>query len=495
MQKDINQESIDLIYLDPPFNSNRSYNLLYKNTTGLPVPEQVVAFCDAWEYDAEKADMAKKIPIIMKENDIDDDVIQFWHYMLQALKSTNPKMLAYLVYMTVRLLEMHRILKPTGSIYLHCDPTASHYLKVMMDGIFGHENFKNEIVWCYKSRPQSKRYFGRKHDIILFYSKSPNYYFDWKSVARDLSEATKRKYRLIDEKGRHYRLQGRGITTSPIRSAKDVDPKWEITNPELVVRDYLDEKIGVALEDWWEIDILNQSAKERLGYPTQKPLILLDRIIKASCPPDGVVFDPFCGCGTTIEAAIHNDRQWIGCDIAIHSIRIINEVRIKKYGLKEGSDYIIDGIPQSEEQAKYLFAQDPFQFQYWAVEKTGGFCSSRKTGDSGIDGKIYFEANSQLFNMVLSVKGGHIKPEDIRSLRGVLDREENSKLAGFISLQEPTKAMRQEADSAGYYEYQGIKYPRVQLITVKDIFDGRFWHCPSIVKVNRKEGGQLYLAL
>ena len=488
-------ESIDLIYLDPPFNSNRSYNLLYKNTTGLPIPEQIEAFCDTWELDYEKSEMAYDIPNIMQSYGIQIDVVQFWYYLVLALKQTNPKLLAYLVYMTVRLIEMHRVLKPTGSIYLHCDPTASHYLKIVMDSIFGYDNFRNEIAWCYKSRPQAKRYFGKKHDILLFYSKTNDYYFDWESVARPLSESTIKKYRLSDTEGRKYRLQGRGITGSPIRSAKDVDQKWENTNPELVIRDYLDKKIGVALEDWWLIDIINQSSKERLGYPTQKPLALLEVIVKASSKENDIVFDPFCGCGTTIEAAIKNHRQWIGCDIAIHSIKLIQGTRIRKYGLTENKDYTIEGIPQSAEQAHELFEQDPFQFQYWAVERTGGFCSNAKTGDRGIDGRIYFETEQGLKSMVLSVKGGTIKPGDIRDLRGVLERENETELAGFICLKEPTKAMLQEADAAGFYSYQGVNYNRIQILTVQDIFDGKKWHCPSIVKTIRKDTGQTYLAL
>ncbi|GMO50556.1 MAG: site-specific DNA-methyltransferase [Treponemataceae bacterium] len=488
-------ESVGLIYLDPPFNSNRSYNLLYKNTTGLPIPEQIEAFCDTWELDYEKSELARDIPNIMREYGIRNDAVQFWHYLALTLKESNPRLLAYLVYMTVRLIEMHRLLKPSGSIYLHCDPAASHYLKIVMDNIFGKDNFRNEIVWCYKSRPQAKKYFGRKHDIILFYSKTENYYFDWQSAARPLSEAAIKKYRLTDDAGRKYRLEGRGITGSPIKSAKDVDPKWEETNPELVVRDYLDEKIGVAQEDWWEINIINQSSKERLGYPTQKPLALLERIVKASSKEGDVVFDPFCGCGTTIEAAIKNHRQWLGCDIAIHSIKLIADTRIKKYGLSENAEYEIEGIPQSAEQARYLFEQDPFQFQYWAVEKTGGFCSNRKTADRGIDGRIYFEAGGELRSMVLSVKGGNIKPADVRDLRGVLEREGDTELAGFICLNEPTKAMREEADAAGFYEYKGVKYPRVQILTVRDIFDGRKWDCPSVVKTVRKDKGELYLAI
>jgi len=458
----MNSDSIDLIYLDPPFNSNRSYNLLYKNTTGLPVPEQVEAFCDAWNLDYEKSEMAKNMPIIMKEKGISNDVVNFWYYMIQALRTTNPKMLAYLIYMTIRLVEMHRILKPTGVLYLHCDPTASHYLKIMLDGIFGHSNYRNEIVWCYAGGGIPKNDFPRKHDIILRYTKGEHYYYA--PIFRPYSPGTIQRGRTA-VKGKYFD---------------------EGLRPE-----------GTPVNDWW-IDvpkITSPTDPEKLGYPTQKPLALLDRIILSSSKENDIVFDPFCGCGTTIESAIRNNRQWIGCDIAIHSIKLVKEARIQKYGLSEGADYTIDGIPQSEEQAKYLFEQDPFQFQHWVVEKTGGFCSNRKTGDGGIDGHVYFEAEGRLNSMVISVKGGHVRPTDIRDLRGVLDREKDTKMAGFISLQEPSKAMKKEADSLGYYEYQGIKYPRMQLMTVKDIFDGRFWHCPSMVKVNRKEGGQMYLAV
>ncbi|MDR3302726.1 MAG: site-specific DNA-methyltransferase, partial [Spirochaetaceae bacterium] len=252
---------------------------------------------------------------------------------------------------------------------------------------------------------------------------------------------------------------------------------------------------GSPIDDVWNIDKINNSSKEKLGYPTQKPLVLLERIIKSSSKENDVVFDLFCGCGTTIEASVRNNRQWIGCDIAIHSIRLIQETRIKKYSLVEGKDYVIEGVPQSAEQAHYLFTQDPFQFQHWAIEKTGGFCSNKKTGDRGIDGKIYFEVDKKLCSMVLSVKGGNLKPADIRDLRGVLEREQDVEMAGFISLQKPTKAMIQEADEAGYYEYKCVKYPRIQLLTIQDIFDGKKWYCPSVVKTKRKDMGQAYLAL
>jgi len=220
-----------------------------------------------------------------------------------------------------RLIFMREIMADDGSIYIHLDQKMSHYVKIIMDEIFGKENFRNEIVWCYKSRPQAKRYFGRKHDALLFYTASERYPFNWEDVVRPLSDVTKKKYKLVDKEGRHYRLQGRGIKGSPIRSSKDVDPKWEITNPELVVRDYLDEKIGVAIEDWWiDINIINQSAVERLDYPTQKPEDLLKRIILASSDPDDLVIDCFAGSGTTAAVAEKLGRRWIMCDFGKHAI-------------------------------------------------------------------------------------------------------------------------------------------------------------------------------
>jgi site-specific DNA-methyltransferase (adenine-specific) len=372
-----------------------------------------------------------------------------------------------LIYMTIRLVEMYRILKPTGSIYLHCDPTASHYLKLVMDSVFGHENFRNEIVWCYsRMAAKGQRQLSRVHDIIFWYSKGTEWIFNVDDIRLPYSAASQARA------GYKKTSLGGGV------------PKGEICE--------LNSK-GKFPEDWIQIPFLR--GKERLGYPTQKPLALLERIIKASSNENDIIFDPFCGCGTTIEAAIKNNRQWIGCDIAIHSVKLIQETRISKYSLVEGVDYVIEGVPQSAEQAQYLFEQDAFQFQHWAVEKTGGFCSNKKTGDRGIDGKIYFEVDRKLCSMVLSVKGGNIKPADIRDLRGVLEREKDVEMAGFISLQKPTKAMMQEADEAGYYEYQGVKYPRIQLLTIQEIFDGKRWYCPSVVRAKRKDLGQTYLTI
>jgi site-specific DNA-methyltransferase (adenine-specific) len=232
-------QSVDLIYLDPPFNSNRSYNLLYKNTTGLPIPEQIEAFCDTWELDYEKSELAYTIPRIMQDYGINADVMHFWHYMVEALKSTNTKLLAYLVYMTVRLIEMYRLLKTTGSLYLHCDPTASHYLKTIMDGIFGFENFRNEIVWSYKRYTAKSYQFQKLHDTIFWYSKSDTFTFN--EIREDYGEKSGKmdSHYKQDEAGNWFRWQKR----------KDREP-YKI---------YLSD--GRRMGDVWEIPVINASAK------------------------------------------------------------------------------------------------------------------------------------------------------------------------------------------------------------------------------------------
>jgi DNA modification methylase len=285
--KGMEAESVDLIYLDPPFFSNRNYEVILGDAG------EVRSFQDRWA------------------GGIDH----------------------YIAWLKERVVEMHRILKPTGSIFLHCDWHADAYIRVeILDKIFGKNNFRNEIIWCYKTRPQSKKYFGRKHDSIFFYSKTEKYTFHWESVVRSLSDVTIGKYKLMDENGRLYRLEGRGLKESPVRSAKDIDQKWEKTNPELVIRDYLDEKIGVALEDWWNIDTISQNSKELIGYPTQKPFALLERIIKCASNEGDLVLDPFMGGGTTIAAADKLNRKWIGIDQSVQAVKV-TELRLQKQGV------------------------------------------------------------------------------------------------------------------------------------------------------------------
>jgi DNA modification methylase len=539
MQNHMGKHSVDLIYLDPPFNSKQSYNLLYKTMTGKPVPEQVEAFCDTWEMDAQKEAIARTMPVLMREHGVDDYYVDFWRLWMQALRTTQPHLLAYLIFMVQRLLHMKSILRPTGSIYLHCDPTASHYIKVMMDGIFGHENFRNEIIWKRTSAHSSARRFGPVHDTILFYTISDRYTWNRTEQTYD-AKYIATKYRQEDARGR-YRLAD--LTAAGTRSGDSGKP-WRGVDPTPLGRHWatpiaviasLGGASSMSTQDkldlldangfiYWppgrggkpgfpqikrhltggqsiqdvidDIAPINSMAKERLGYPTQKPVALLDRLITASTSKGDIVFDPFCGCGTTIYSAIKNERRWIGCDIAILSIKLIREVLSERFRLVEGAHYTVDGIPTSVEGAQELFNKDPSTFQSWFVERVGGFPMQRKSADRGIDGRIYFETRNGLREMMLQVKGGkHVRPTDIRDLRGVLEREPTAEMAGFLSLTPATKAMREEAAEAGTYEYAGVHYPRIQFLTVGEVLEEkREFHMPARVNT-RISTGQQALAL
>lgn len=538
MQREMGKDSVDLIYLDPPFKSDANYNLLYKNMTGKPVPEQAEAFFDTWELDAAKLEIARTMPVLMREHGVDDYYADFWRLWMHALRNSQPELLAYLIYMVQRLLYMKSLLRPTGSIYLHCDPSASHYIKVMMDAIFGHSNFRSEIIWKRTGSHGGSRRWGPVHDTILFYTKSDHYtwnkiyqpyekgYLDEKYRHRDargafqdisLTGAGERRgdsgapWRALDPtaKGRHWsvpRALGEEIEGFlQMSSQEKLDaldaakllywPKARYGGESFPrAKQYPGE--GVLIQDCiTDIGAMNSQSKDRLGYPTQKPIPLLDRIIRASSNKGDVVFDPFCGCGTTIYSAHKNERRWIGCDIAILSIRLIrNTLEGDRYRLVENKHYEVDGIPVSVEQAEELFKRDPFQFQHWFVERVGGFPTQKKVADRGVDGRLYFEMQDKLGQMVISVKGGKLRPTDVRDLVGVVNRE-GAEFGGFLTLQEPTRAMRAEAADAGVYVYNDVTYPRVQLLTVHDVIEGkRSLNTPTKLG-SRIETGQASLPL
>lgn len=504
--------SVDLIYLDPPFNSKQSYNLIYKNLTGKPVPDQAEAFCDTWEMDPQKEEIAKAMPVLMREHGVEDYYVEFWRLWINALRHTQPHLLAYLIYMVQRLLHMKSILRPTGSIFLHCDPTASHYIKVMMDGIFGHKNFRNEIIWKRRygssSSVHKSHKFGAVTDTILFYALSDESVFNPQYSFSDPKylEYVERTFKHVDEQGRRYRIADlanpapRPNLMYEYKGYKPPANGWAISREKMELWDkegrlhfpkspggriqrrrFFEELKGKPVQSLWDdIDMISSQSDERLGYPTQKPVGLLDRIILTASNKGQVVFDPFCGCGTTIYSAEKNERKWIGCDIAILSIKLIREVLTsEKYRLVEGRNFEVDGIPVSVEQSQELFKRDPFQFEHWLVERVGGF-PTKKTGDKGIDGRMYFETKQGLKAMVLSVKGGKLRPTDVRDLRGVLADLPDTEMAGFLSLQEPSKAMREAASLSGQFDYGGVSYDRIQFLTVKDILeDKREFHTPT----------------
>ncbi len=466
LREHIPDESVDLIYLDPPFNSKRSYNILFRESSGAASDAQIEAFEDSWHW----GPMATKAyeEVVMGPH---QKVARMLRAMVEGLGHND--VTAYLVMMAVRLVELHRVLKLSGSIYLHCDPTIGHYLKVILDSVFSPKRFINEIAWCYYiGGCVSKRAYGRRHDILLFYTKSDSYTFNWGEILEPWSEKGKAKFRYEDEKGR-YRLMGRNLKDSPIKSHRDVSPEWEKTHPHLVYRHYM--KKGRMGLDYWNISPINQASKERIGYQTQKPQALLERIISASSNPGDIVLDPFCGCGTAMHAANKMERRWIGIDITYLAINLIER------RMRDAFDDIeidVIGEPKDLASAHDLAKRDKWQFQWWALTKINAqpVAGKKKGADRGIDGVIPFFAGPEedYKRAIVSVKGGeHVGVAVIRDLVGVIERE-NEPIGILLSLVPPTQPMITEAAAAGLYEseFWGRKFPRVQIITIEEMFKG-----------------------
>lgn len=516
IMRDMPQSSVDLVYLDPPFNSNRDYNAIYKDETGRPLPDQIEAFSDLWTLDDAREQAIRNMPVQMRETGIEDEAAEFWKIWAGALRKTQPRMLAYLSYMTERLLPLRGILKPCGSVYLHCDPTASHYIKVMMDVIFGHQNFRNEITWQRTESHNTAERYGNVADILLYYAKSDSPV--WTPQYEEYGEAQMSRFRHTDKDGRRYKLENltaprpdsdsgkfewRGTTPGATRGwgykLEQLETWWEEGRIQTKkdgtprtdgLKMYLDETAGKPLQNiWTDISRIPNTSSERMGYATQKPVALLERIIKASSREGDLVFDPFCGCATTLEAAHKLDRRWIGIDIAIHAVKRVARVRLEnRLGLKEGIDFQIQGVPHTLEGARDLWSRDPYQFQKWAVEQIDGFVTSRKTADGGIDGRLYFSLPDQkdLESMVLEVKGGkNVGIDAVRNLRGALEREA-ARMAGLILMDEPGRQklanFKREMAEAGMFEVLGVQYPRMQMLTISEILEGRRFHTPSVAR-------------
>lgn len=493
LRDSIKDDSVDLIYLDPPFNSNASYNVLFKGPQGNDSTAQIEAFDDTWHW----TDAAE---------DAFGDVLRSGNgaaaEMLRAMRSFlgENDMMAYLSMMAVRLLELHRVLKPTGSLYLHCDPTASHYLKILLDAIYGATRFKNEIVWQRNTgKSNMSTRLPSTHDIILLYAKGDETTWNEDAVyipydSKNLPEKTAKKYSKVDSDGRLYQLDNLinpnsnrpnltyeflGVTRvwrwTKERMHKAYDEGLVVqTAPGRVPRfkRYLDEQDGIPLNDvWTDIFPLNSQAQERLGYPTQKPVVLLERILSASSNPGDVVLDPFCGCGTTVHAAEKLGRQWIGIDVTHLAIGLI-EKRLRDAFPKV--DFTTHGVPQDLSGARDLAARGRtdknyyFEFEKWALSlinaQPGNL--SKKGADKGIDGNIYFGKTSRA---IVSVKAGdNVGVSMIRDLRGVIEREK-SEIGIFLTLTPPTKPMIAEAAAAGQFEMEDFSpVPRIQIVTIEE---------------------------
>ncbi len=517
-------ECIDLIYLDPPFNSKKDYNILFKENGGVESEAQIQAFTDSWHWTQAAEDTYHDV-----YNNGPEKVGRLIGALHDALGHND--VMAYLVMMTARLIELHRVLKPTGSLYLHCDPTASHYLKLVLDQIFNPANFRNEIVWkrsdAHSDVGQGAKHYGRIHDSIFFYVKSDKHTFN--KVYTSLPASTvKNWYRYIEEKsGRYYNkadatAPGGAAKGNPYYDWKGIKRYWRFSKEKMEALDkqgllvysksgipyikrYLDESKGIPLQCWWDdIKMLRGIHKdsERLGYETQKPLALLERIIQASSNEGDIVLDPFCGCGTAVVAAQKLNRKWLGIDITHLAIALMRNRLKDSFGIEAE----VIGEPVDLASAKALAREDRYQFQWWALSliKARPLGDKKKGADKGIDGVIHFidDPASKPKRAVVQVKSGHIGVKDIRELETVAAKEA---IGVFITLEPPTKPMQVEAVSAGYYHSPiwNKDYPKIQILTIDELLHGKIVDMPPLAqtnvtfaraqKITQKEGEQLSL--
>ena len=432
LRKYIKDESIDLIYLDPPFNSKANYNVLFKDESG-ESKAQIQAFTDFWHWDEESA---KTYDYLVTNPNVPAKVSN----LISALHSFlgQNQMSAYLVMMAVRLIELHRVLKNTGSLYLHCDPTASHYLKIVLDAIFGEKNFVNEIIWYYKTGGVPEKGFSRKHATIFFYAKSENFKFN------------------------------------PITEKSYLTHKYGFSNIE-IKEDANGYYTEVNCRDVWDIPALRGNQPEKLPYPTQKPLALLDRIIRASSNEGDIVMDPFCGCGTAIDAAENLRRKWIGIDITHLAINLIKRRIRERY---PNCKFEVVGEPKDVEGARDLALKDMYQFEWWALSLIDARPANdkKKGADQGVDGIILLQNPNmkEPIKALVQVKSGHVKSDMITALKGAMERDK-AKYGIFITLEEPTQPMVKEALEKGF-ETELLtkeKIPRVEIITIKELLEGK----------------------
>ncbi|MFB9149644.1 site-specific DNA-methyltransferase [Roseovarius ramblicola] len=496
LREGIGDASVDLVYLDPPFNSNATYSHLFKDESGQVSGAQIAAFDDTWHWD----DMVSGQALIELRDSPHQEAAKMLDAMVGFL-GKNP-MTAYLAMMAVRLVELHRVLKPTGSLYLHCDPTASHYLKILLDAVFGASNFRSEIIWKRTSaHANAKRNFAAVHDVLLLFSKTKGFLHN-ESYGPYSQEYIDEHFVHLDPDGRRFRRSdlvnpavrpnlryeftaSNGITYQPHQNGWKVSkevmeqldregrlffPKKE--NARLRKKIYLDESPGVPLTDVWdEPRPIHASAAERLGYPTQKPVALLERILAASSNPGDVVLDPFCGCGTTVHAAQKLGRQWIGIDITHLAINLI-ETRL--YDAFEGqAAFTVHGVPQDIGGARDFFDRDDKtkkEFEKWACGLIKAYPQGggKKGADGGIDGLFRF-GPAREHTAIVSVKGGkNVGVAMVKDLDATVT-EQNAQIGVFLTLTPPTKPMLDWARGAGTFQVDGFDpVPRLQIITVEE---------------------------
>ncbi|MEW6226001.1 MAG: site-specific DNA-methyltransferase [Chloroflexota bacterium] len=505
LRRHVKDESVDLVYLDPPFSSNADYNVLFAEH-GEKAAAQVQAFSDTWEWNTEARAAY-------------EDVVEAGGHVadtMRAFRTMIPgsDMLAYLAMMAPRLVELRRVLKPTGTLYLHCDPTAAHYLKLLLDAVFGPEQFLSEVVWKRTGTHSSAKRWGPVHDTLLMYARKRGQQ-TWNRPYVPLGEEHRRRhYSQTDAQGRvytHAELTAPGVRhgqsgatwrgfdvssigrhwVTTVERLDDMAAEGRIYFPKdhgwpRLVR-YEEESKGRAVGDVWEdIPPINMQARERLGYPTQKPMRLLERVIEASSNPGDVIVDPFCGCGTAIDAAQTLGRRWVGIDITHLSIGLIKHRLADRYGPDIAKTYRTIGEPTTVDDARVLAKEDPFQFQAWALGLVGARVagSDKKGGDKGIDGRLYFHlGDGETRQIILSVKAGNLVPSYLDALWGVIEREA-AEIGALVSFNEPTSGMRARAAEAGFIDTPWGKYPRLQMRTVGELLAGKGIEYPHVTGAN-----------
>lgn len=508
LRKYIKNETVDLCYIDPPFNSKRNYNQIYNNI-GKEDVAQAQAFIDTWTWDTVAENGLKEI--LTNYNGV------FTKQSIELLSGLSKvlgkgSLFAYLVSMSLRVAEIYRVLKPMGSFYFHCDPTASHYLKIVIDSIFCAQTgeYQNEIIWKRTSGHSDSSTCGNSHDVIFFYTKSDNY--TWNEVYQKYEDGyIESHYRRMDEDGRRWTdgdltakgLSGGGYTyeykgfTSlwrcPIETMQKLEAAGKLhftKSGGIRLKRYLDEMPGMQLQDTWtDISPINSQAAERLGYPTQKPMKLLERIIRASSNEGDTILDAFCGCGTTISVAHELHRNWIGIDITYQSISLILKRLDDTYGEGTTDAIQLNGIPGDLESAIALAHKKDDrtrkEFEKWAVltySKNKAIINEKKGADKGIDGiAMILEGSDKTRPIIFSVKSGGVTVPMIRDLHGVIDREEAA-MGIFITLEHPTKPMIEEAKIAGQYinPLTNQTYDRIKIVTAQDIINKQYLNIPTM---------------
>ena len=497
LRRYIADESVDLIYLDPPFNSNATYNVLFRERSGEESAAQITAFDDTWRWSMESEAAYQDVV-----TDGPDRLGKLLIAMREFLGQND--MMAYLTMMAQRMVELHRVLKPSGSIYLHCDPTASHYLKLMMDAVFDAGNFRSEIIWRrINAKGLAFKGFPRNNDVLLYYAKNTR--FTWNRSFRPYDpEYVEKFYRHIDpETKRRYRLSD---LSNPNRNRPNLTYEWNghlrvwrwtkermqeahdkgllhyTSNGLANQKRYLDEMNGIPVDSIWEdIPPIQAQSKERLGYPTQKPEALLERIISASSDEGDVVLDPFCGCGTAVAVAERLNRRWIGIDVTHLAISLMKSRLHDTFG-DELRPYEVVGDPKDLASAQALAVDSEndgrYQFEWWAL----GLVDARpardkkKGADAGVDGYInFFDDNSaKPKRIIVQVKSGNVQRNQIATLKSDMEREK-AELALFVTLKPPTNPMRREAEAAGFYTPDAFpehRFPRVQILTIEALLSG-----------------------